>query len=127
MPRVCRRSGAQTRDSHHMKLLFDQNLSFKLCRLLADVFPESNQIRLIGMEMSSDRDVWEYAKANDFILVSQDVDFADMATLYGPPPKVIWLRCGNQPTEAIEQRLRDHAEAITAFQEDQAAACWEIY
>ncbi len=33
-----------------MKLLFDQNLSFKLSRLLADAFPESNQIRLLGME-----------------------------------------------------------------------------
>ena len=46
-----------------MKLLFDQNLSFKLCRLLADVFPESNQIRLIGMEEAEDRAIWEYAKA----------------------------------------------------------------
>src|SRR5713226_5699808 len=103
-----------------MKLLFDQNLSFKLCRLLADAFPDSNQIRLIGMEEAEDRSIWQYAKADGFILVSQDVDFADMATLYGPPPKVIWLRCGNQPTHAIEQRLRDLAE-------DVAAACWEIY
>jgi predicted nuclease of predicted toxin-antitoxin system len=110
-----------------MKLLFDQNLSFRLCRLLADAFPESNQIRLIGMEEAEDRTIWEYAKTNGFILVSQDVDFADMATLYGPPPKVIWLRCGNQTTHAIEQRLRDHAEAIAAFAEDEAAACWEIY
>jgi predicted nuclease of predicted toxin-antitoxin system len=66
-----------------MKLLFDQNLSFKLCRAVADVFPDSNQIRLIGMETAEDRAIWEHAKANDFILVSQDVDFADMATLMG--------------------------------------------
>ena len=110
-----------------MKLLFDQNLSFKLCRALGDVFPDSNQIRLIGMETDEDRAIWEYAKANDFILVSQDVDFADMATLYGPPSKVIWLRCGNQPTSAIEQRLRNHADSIAAFEQDDAAACWEIY
>ena len=51
------------------------------------------------MEGAADRVIWEYAKANDFILVSQDADFADMATLFGPPPKVIWLRCGNQPTD----------------------------
>jgi predicted nuclease of predicted toxin-antitoxin system len=70
-----------------MKLLFDQDLSFKLSRLLADVFPESNQIRLLGMEEAADRVIWEYAKANDFILVSQDADFADMATLFGPPRK----------------------------------------
>ena len=110
-----------------MKLLFDQNLSFKLCRQLADAFPDSNQSRLLGMEQTADRIIWEYAKDNDFIVVSHDVDFADMATLYGPPPTVIWLRCGNQPTSAIEKRLRDHAEAIAGFAEDAAAACWEIY
>ena len=49
-----------------MKLLFDQNLSFKLCQLLADVFPNSNQIRLLGMEEAEDRTIWEYAKANGF-------------------------------------------------------------
>jgi len=110
-----------------MKLHFDQNLSFKLCRLLADVFPESNQIRLLGMEKAEDRAIWEYAKGEGFILVSQDADFADMATLYGPPPKVIWLRCGNQPTRTIEQRLRDQVESITEFAEDDATACREIY
>ncbi|HMG75166.1 MAG TPA: DUF5615 family PIN-like protein [Pyrinomonadaceae bacterium] len=110
-----------------MKLLFDQNLSFKLCRLLADVFPESNQVRSIGMEEAEDLAIWEYAKANSFVLVSHDADFADLATLFGPPPKVIWLRCGNQPTYAIEHRLRDHVDAIAAFVKDEAAACWEIY
>jgi len=110
-----------------MKLLFDQNLSFKLCQLLADLFPNSNQVRLLGMAEADDGVIWDYAKANGFTLVSQDVDFADMATLYGPPPKVIWLRCGNQPTNAVEQRLRDHSEVLQTFSRDPAAACWEIY
>jgi predicted nuclease of predicted toxin-antitoxin system len=110
-----------------MRLLFDQNLSFKLCRRLADVFPESTQVRLLGMAEADDRSIWEYAKTGGFVLVSQDVDFADMATLYGPPPKIIWLRCGNQSNEVIERLLRDHAEAITAFDGDDTAACWEIY
>jgi predicted nuclease of predicted toxin-antitoxin system len=110
-----------------MKLLFDQNLSFKLCRQLFDVFPGSNQVRLLGLAEANDREIWHHAKTNDFVIVSQDADFADMATLYGPPPKVIWLRCGNQPTEAIETRLRDHAEAIAAFVSSDTIACWEIY
>ena len=110
-----------------MKLLFDQNLSFKLCRRLADIFPDSNQVRLLGMGEADDLRIWQYARENGFILVSQDADFADMTTLFGPPPKVIWLRCGNQPTDAIEKRLRDHAEGITAFEQDDASACWEIY
>ncbi|RPJ32848.1 MAG: hypothetical protein EHM35_11125 [Planctomycetaceae bacterium] len=109
-----------------MKLLFDQNLSFKLCQALADVFPGSSQVRLLGLAEADDRTVWQHAKANAFVLVTQDSDFAEMAALYGHPPKVIWLRCGNQPTEAIENRLRSHAHDITAFEQDLNATCLEI-
>lgn len=41
-----------------MKLLFDQNLSFKLCVKLADFFPDSNQVRLLGLDQAEDRTVW---------------------------------------------------------------------
>jgi predicted nuclease of predicted toxin-antitoxin system len=50
-----------------------------------------------------------------------------MAALFGPPPKVIWLRCGNQTNDFIEKLIRDHAEAIIAFEQDSGAACWELY
>jgi len=109
-----------------MKLLFDQNLSFKLCDRLKDLFPDSEQVRRAGLDTANDRAVWDYAKANGFTLVSQDSDFADMAALYGPPPKVIWLRCGNQPSEAIEKLLRRHAQTIAAFGQDATAGCLEI-
>ena len=109
-----------------MKLLFDQNLSFKLCARLEDLFPGSSQVRLLGLAEADDRVLWQHAKANGFILVSQDSDFADMAGLYGLPPKIIWLRCGNQPTEAIEKLLRQYVEAIAAFEQDKTAACLEI-
>lgn len=49
-----------------------------------------------------------------------------MAALRGPPPKVIWLRCGNQTTATIEALIRFHRELIAAFGQD-AAACLEIY
>ena len=110
-----------------MKLLFDQNLSFKLSARLADLFPESSQVRSLGLAEADDRAIWSHAKEHGFILVSQDADFADLAAVYGPPPKVIWLRCGNQPTAYIEKLLRDHVEAIAAFARDDAAVCWEVY
>ena len=110
-----------------MKLLFDQDLSFKMCKALADLFPNSSHIKLIGLERASDLEVWEHAKASGFTLVSHDADFADMASMLGPIPKVIWLRCGNQPTSAIEAILRIHAEAIAIFAEDRDAAFLEVY
>jgi predicted nuclease of predicted toxin-antitoxin system len=110
-----------------MKLLFDQNLSFKLCRSLADLFPDSSQVRLAGLAEVSDRALWDYARANGFALVSLDSDIAELAALLGPPPKVIWLRCGNQPTAFVENLLRRHAEAIAAFDLERDAACLELY
>ena len=110
-----------------MKLLFDQNLSCKLRGWLTDLFPNSNQVRLAGLDTADDRAIWEFAKANGFTLVSQDSDFVDLAALFGSPPKVIWLRCGNQTNAIVEKIFRDHAEAIIAFEADAVAACWEIH
>jgi predicted nuclease of predicted toxin-antitoxin system len=74
-----------------MRLLFDENLSFKLCERLAGLFPGSSQVHLLGLSKADDRAIWDYAGANGFTLVSLDVGFAERATLIGPPPKVIWL------------------------------------
>jgi predicted nuclease of predicted toxin-antitoxin system len=110
-----------------MKLLFDQNLSFKLCQAIADLFPGSNHVRLLGLSEVSDRFLWDYAEANGFTIVSQDVDFAEMAVVLRSPPKVIWLRTGNQSTTVISILIRRHADLIVAFGNDDAAACLEIY
>jgi predicted nuclease of predicted toxin-antitoxin system len=110
-----------------MKLLFDQNLSFKLCQSVADLFPESNHVRVLGLSEVGDRVLWDYAKANGFTIVSQDVDFAELAVLLGSPPKVIWLRAGNQSTAAISTLIRRHADIIGAFWNDDNTACLEIY
>jgi len=110
-----------------MKLLFDQNLSFKLCQTVADRFPTSNHVRLLGLSEADDQALWDYAKVNGFTIVSQDVDFAEMAALLGAPPKVIWLRAGNQSTADISTLLRRHTELIMTFGNDDDTACLEIY
>jgi predicted nuclease of predicted toxin-antitoxin system len=63
-----------------MKLLFDENLSFRLCRKLNDLFPDSSQVRLIGLERADDHAIWRYAKANEFVLVTLDAE-SNLATL----------------------------------------------
>jgi predicted nuclease of predicted toxin-antitoxin system len=108
----------------HYKLEFT---SYKLCDRLADCFPGSSQVRLAGLERADDRTIWEFAKTADFAIVTQDADFADMAALYGPPPQVVWLRCGNQTSAFIEKLFRDHADAFAAFAAEAHEACWELY
>jgi len=53
-----------------MKLLFDQNLSFKLCKLLEGFFPGCAQVRLIGLSEADDSTISEYAKANECVIAS---------------------------------------------------------
>ena len=72
-----------------MKLLFDENLSPKLPRLLAELFPGSTHVRDCGLTGQSDEDIWRYAIANGFIIVSKDADFHQRTLLYGPPPKLV--------------------------------------
>lgn len=79
------------------------------------------------MAEASDQDIWQHAALQGFTIVSQDSDFADMASLLGPPPKVLWLRCGNQPTAKIEELLRERFPVIRFFENEESAACLEIY
>ena len=67
-----------------MKLLFDENLSFRLCRQLSDVFPGSSQVRLAGLERADDMAVWAYAKANDFTIVTLDASNSKSPSQQGP-------------------------------------------
>lgn len=110
-----------------MKLLFDQNLSHKLIAMLADSFPQSNHVRLLNLDRSDDRAIWEFAKENNFAIVSFDSDFADLAALYGSPPKVLWLRCGNQPTRNIYELIQKHTDLIKTFYADPVATCLELH
>ena len=100
-----------------MKLLFDQNLSPRLVEHLADLYPGSDHVYTIGLDQASDLAVWNAARNQEFIIVSQDADFSDLSALLGAPPKVIWIRRGNCSTREIESMLRVHYDAIRRLDE----------
>ena len=109
-----------------MKLLFDQNLSHRLPRRLADLFPGSVHIRPLGLDQSPDDQIWEFAKAHGFCIVTQDSDFAERSRLYGAPPKVVWLRCGNSTPQQVEAILRGNTILITELIQNPALHYAEI-
>ncbi|MFB2979897.1 DUF5615 family PIN-like protein [Microseira sp. BLCC-F43] len=76
-------------------LLFDQNLSPRLVDRLADIYPGSVHVDAIGLPTAPDREVWEFARQYDYIIVTKDADFSELSLLLGFPPKVIWIRRGN--------------------------------
>jgi predicted nuclease of predicted toxin-antitoxin system len=58
-----------------MKLLIDQNLSRRLVEILAADFPDTKHVLHLGMEKKEDTEIWDFAAANDFVIVSKDKDF----------------------------------------------------
>lgn len=109
-----------------MKLLFDENLSYKLVDSLQDVFPGSSHVRTLGLEESNDLEIWELAKTENYVIVSKDSDFHQYSFLYGPPPQVIWISKGNCSTQEIEEALRDHRQDLEVFIQDANASFLEI-
>lgn len=101
-----------------MKLLFDENLSSKLIQLVAPEFPESSHVELVSQRGCTDAWLWDYARANDLVIVSKDNDFRQRAVIAGPPPKVVWLSVGNAGTDTIASLLRARAAEIVQFDAD---------
>ena len=101
-----------------MRLLFDQNCSPALTRILAADFPDSKHVYHLGLGDADDRQIWSYAAVHGLIIRTKDGDFADLSEALGFPPKVIWLRCGNCTTGFVAETLRQFQWAIDALDRD---------
>ena len=99
-----------------MKLLLDENLSDQIIYRIVDLYPDSKHVKTLALTNTDDALIWEYAKANDFVIVSKDSDFHQRSLLYGHPPKFIYLRIGNSPTSKIIQILRDNFDTLILFE-----------
>jgi len=98
-----------------MKFLFDQNISFRLVKLISDIYPNSKQVKELSLENSTDLEIFNFAKNNGYTIVTFDSDFFDLTILKGFPPKIIWLRTRNTTTKNIKIILEDKFEIIKYF------------
>ena len=103
-----------------MKLLFDENLSDRIARHVADRYPGSSHVKHQGLLSSDDRAIWDFAAKGGFTIISKDADFHQRSLLYGHPPKFIFLRLGNCTTREILQLLDEEASLIQAFGDSEA-------
>lgn len=109
-----------------MRLLFDENPSPDLPRLLADVFPSSAHVRDKNLVGSDDLTLWQFAAANGFALVTKDDDFVELSILRGAPPKVILIGLGNCRTSDVATLLKAENAKLVQFASDAAASVIQI-
>lgn len=102
-----------------MKLLLDQNLSFRLLEALEPIYPGSTQVKFVNLDQRDDLTVWRFAKDNVFTIVTKDSDFHEFSVVFGSPPKVIWLKCGNRTKSYVRGLLLDNQEEVKALSEIQ--------
>lgn len=109
-----------------MKLLIDENISYRVLKVINIDFPESIHVS-DESGLKEDSTIFLFAKQNKFSIVTYDEDFLELQTMKGFPPKVIWLRFGNSNNLRVANKLLDNRQKIKDFILDPEKGTIEIY
>ena len=82
----------------------DAQLSPRLADWLRSEFGLSaTPIRALGLREAEDPVIFAAAREANAIVLTKDADFVQLLERFGPPPRILWLTCGN----TSEVRLRE--------------------
>ena len=97
-----------------MKIWLDAQLSPSLALWLSPKFKlEGAAVRDVGLRNAEDREIFDAARKADVVFVTKDRDFVDLLERYGPPPKVVWVTCGNTSNARMRSVLaKEFASAL---------------
>lgn len=98
-----------------MRLLFDQNISFRVVKQLQVNWPEFTHVSHCKLIDAPDNVIWAHAKQSNYCIVTHDDDFDDLFILYCFPPKVVKLKTGNLSNNQTVMIINKHAETIQQF------------
>jgi len=96
------------------KLLFDNNISYRVVKKIEAVFA-STHVMFENLDEATDEEVWKFARKYRYTIVTKDSDFNDIAILRGVPPKIIWIQTGNCKVESIVELLLQNEATIKEF------------
>jgi predicted nuclease of predicted toxin-antitoxin system len=97
----------------------DAQLSPALAPWITDEFGlEAASARRLGLTRASDREIYSAAREAGAIVLTKDADFVLLLQQFGPPPSVLWIRCGNTSNahlrEVLRRTLRNALQMIVA-------------
>jgi predicted nuclease of predicted toxin-antitoxin system len=109
-----------------IRVIADENISWRIKKLLSDwdILP-SNEINP-GKRLD-DYYIWNFARQNNYSILTFDEDFFEIQNIHSFPPKIIWLRTGNIATRLIAERLIALEQDIHSFLENKEMGIYEIY
>jgi predicted nuclease of predicted toxin-antitoxin system len=85
----------------------DAQLSPALAPWLTREFSvQAVSVRQLGLRGAKDRAIFNAAREANVVVMTKDADFPLLLQQLGPPPAVIWVRCGNTSNAYLRQLLR---------------------
>jgi len=75
--------------------------------LQADTETPALHVEQLGHLGSKDESIFRAARESGYpvVLISKDEDFRRLVGQYGPPPQIVWIRCGNVSNPELRRIL----------------------
>lgn len=74
-------------------------------------------IRDVGLRDAKDPQIFNAAREANAVVLTKDSDFALLLERFGPPPAVVWLRCGNTSNANLKGLLSRTLPKVLALLE----------
>lgn len=96
-----------------MIVWLDAQLPPTLAPFLNSRFPvQAVAVRDLGLRDASDAAIFSQAREVGATVITKDSDFLELSLRHGPPPRIVWLtcgNCGNRELTALFERTFDKA------------------
>jgi len=111
-----------------VKLLLDANISWRSITPLKSIFEHIEHVDSISVlsHPAKDIEIWNYAKNENAIIITNDEDFYKLSVLKGFPPKIVIIRTGNQENSYLINLLIKHSDEIKKLSESTDYGILEI-
>lgn len=102
-----------------MKFWIDAQLPPQLASWLTSTFGvEASSLSDLGLRDASDLEIFESGKNEDTVIITKDNDFIELVTLFGSPPQILWVTCGNVSNRKLKQIFTDTFLLVLKLLED---------
>ncbi len=97
-----------------MKVCIDAQLSPAIARWLQETHGvDARALRDLGLRDSEDEAIFEAARRASAVVMTKDADFVALLARRGPPPAIVWVRCGNTSNANLREVLsKTWSEAV---------------
>lgn len=91
-----------------MTIWIDAHLSPAIASWITTEFGiEATALRELGLRDAEDFEIFHSARDANAIVLTKDRDFVSLLERFGPPPKILWLTCGNTSNTSLKRILTE--------------------